>query len=53
MAEANLQGPNGPHRLQAEINPLERAEGEPQEPADPGLFTGPGAAPALEDEPAE
>ena len=51
MAEENIQGPNGPHIV--DINPLEHAEGELQEPADLGIFSAPGTVPALEDEPVE
>jgi|GraSoiStandDraft_24_1057298.scaffolds.fasta_scaffold946292_2 hypothetical protein len=52
MAEENIQGPSGPHRLQANMNPLERAEGDSQEAEDLGIRA-PGTAPALEEEPAE
>jgi hypothetical protein len=48
-----IQGPKGPHGLQANVNPLEQAEREAQEPEDVGTFVAPGTAPALEQEPAD
>ena len=53
MAEELFQGPNPPHGLQANVNPLEDAERELQEAEDPGIFGGPGTAAALEPEPAD
>ena len=52
MAE-ELQGPSGPHRLQADLNPIEQAEHQAQEPEDIGFLGGQGTAPALEDEAVE
>jgi hypothetical protein len=48
-----IQGTKGPHGLKASVNPLEQPEREAQEPEDLGIFGSPGAAPALEHEPAE
>jgi len=49
MAE-EFQGPSGPHGFQANVNPLEQAEREAQEPEDDGIVRGPvGTAPALEE----
>ena len=52
MAE-ELQGPSGPHGLKADLNPIEQAERQTQEPEDIGILGGQGTAPALENEEVE
>lgn len=52
MAEER-QGPNGPHALQAHVNPLDRPEREDQDPEDLVIGGISGTAPALADESTE
>jgi hypothetical protein len=48
-----LQGPSGPHELQANVNPLDRPEREDQETEDLGIAGPAGTALKLENEETE